>query len=164
MLTRRDATKAIATLTVGTPLIECVERWLAPEHEMPSRNPLGNIGTKEIERIEQATHLFREWDDHFGGGLRRKAVVCYGMPFYAGWGLTKDILSIPRRTRRLTLDELVAGALICYPAYVRRSDGKSSTPEGALNDLLAWRATGFGRFQIWRDLWRRAIRLVVGAA
>jgi transcriptional regulator with XRE-family HTH domain len=75
MLTRRDATKAIATLTVGTPLIECVERWLAPEHEMPSRNPLGNIGTKEIERIEQATHLFREWDDHFGGGLRRKAVV-----------------------------------------------------------------------------------------
>ena len=75
MLNRREATKAIATLAVGTPLIECVERWLAPEHERPARNPLGNIGTEEIERIEQAAHLFREWDDHFGGGLRRKAVV-----------------------------------------------------------------------------------------
>jgi capsular polysaccharide export protein len=114
---------------------------------------------KQVDEVHVMTSL-----TGFEALLRRKAVVCYGMPFYAGWGLTKDILSIPRRTRRLTLDELVAGALICYPAYVRRSDGKSSTPEGALNDLLAWRATGFGRFQIWRDLWRRAIRLVVGAA
>lgn len=75
MLNRREAAKAIATLAVGTPLIECVERWLTPEQERPARNPLGNIGTEEIERIEQAAHLFREWDDHFGGGLRRKAVV-----------------------------------------------------------------------------------------
>src|SRR5260370_7959414 len=57
------------------PLIECVERWLAPEHEAPVRSPLGDIGTEDMERIEQAAHLFREWDDHFGGGLRRKAFV-----------------------------------------------------------------------------------------
>jgi len=75
MLNRREATKAIATLAVGTPLIDCVERWLTPEQERAARSPLGNIGTEEIERIEQAAHLFREWDDHFGGGLRRKAVV-----------------------------------------------------------------------------------------
>ena len=75
MLNRREATKAIATLAVGTPLIECVERWLTPEQERPVRRPFGAIGTEEIERIEQAAHLFREWDDHFGGGLRRKAVV-----------------------------------------------------------------------------------------
>src|SRR5260221_3117960 len=75
MLDRREATKAIATLAVGMPLIECVERWLTPEDETPARSPLGSIGTEEIERIEQAAQLFREWDDHFGGGLRRKAVV-----------------------------------------------------------------------------------------
>jgi transcriptional regulator with XRE-family HTH domain/tetratricopeptide (TPR) repeat protein len=75
MLNRREATKAIATLAVGTPLIECAERWLIPEVERHARNLTGNIGTEEIERIEQAAHLFREWDDHFGGGLRRKAVV-----------------------------------------------------------------------------------------
>lgn len=49
--------------------------------------------------------------------LRGKRVVVYGRPFYAGWGLTEDRLSIPRRTRKLTLEELVAGALLRYPLY-----------------------------------------------
>jgi len=49
--------------------------------------------------------------------LRGKRVVVYGRPFYAGWGLTEDRLSIPRRTRKLTLDELVAVALLRYPLY-----------------------------------------------
>lgn len=46
--------------------------------------------------------------------LRGKRVVCYGQPFYAGWGLTEDVLPVARRTRRLLLDELVAGTLILY--------------------------------------------------
>lgn len=54
--------------------------------------------------------------------LRGKRVMCWGMPFYAGWGLTEDALPIPRRTRRATLDELVACALIRYPICI--------TPEG----------------------------------
>lgn len=54
--------------------------------------------------------------------LRGKRVMCWGMPFYAGWGLTMDALPIPRRTRRATLDELVACALIRYPICI--------TPEG----------------------------------
>ena len=50
--------------------------------------------------------------------LLRGVLVCtYGGPFYAGWGLTEDIHQFPRRTVRLTLDELVAGALILYPTY-----------------------------------------------
>jgi capsular polysaccharide export protein len=49
--------------------------------------------------------------------LRQRAVAVYGRPFYAGWGLTEDRGPIPRRTRRLTLNELVAGALILYPCY-----------------------------------------------
>ena len=49
--------------------------------------------------------------------LREKLVVVYGRPFYAGWGLTSDRVSIPRRTRTLTLDELVAGTLLRYPLY-----------------------------------------------
>jgi hypothetical protein len=75
MLNRREATRAIAALAVGAPLIECVEQWLTPKREQPVPSPLGNIRMEEIERIEQAAHLFREWDDHFGGGLRRKAVL-----------------------------------------------------------------------------------------
>ncbi len=54
----------------------------------------------------------------FDGLLRGKKVVTYGMPFYAGWGLTEDKLKCKRRTRNLSLYELVAGALIIYPRYI----------------------------------------------
>lgn len=54
--------------------------------------------------------------------LRGRRVMTWGRPFYAGWGLTEDRLAIPRRTRRATLDELTAAALIRYPLYI--------TPEG----------------------------------
>ncbi|HFC8517396.1 TPA: capsular polysaccharide biosynthesis protein [Neisseria weaveri] len=50
--------------------------------------------------------------------LRGKTVHCYGLPFYAGWGLTQDYLNLPRRTRKLALWELVAGTLIHYPNYI----------------------------------------------
>jgi len=49
--------------------------------------------------------------------LREKRVVAYGLPFYAGWGLTHDQLPHPRRQRRLRLEELVAGTLLLYPRY-----------------------------------------------
>ena len=64
--------------------------------------------------------------------LRGLDVTCYGLPFYAGWGLTTDIdgQSLPKYTylkRRqrdipLTLEQLIYGALICYPLY-RLPDG-----------------------------------------
>jgi capsular polysaccharide export protein len=57
----------------------------------------------------------------FDALLRGKCVVTYGQPFYAGWGLTEDraeqATAFERRTRRLSLDELVAGALLHYPIY-----------------------------------------------
>ena len=51
--------------------------------------------------------------------MRGRPVTVHGMPFYAGWGLTRD-LAAPneRRGRRLTLHQLVAGALILYPRYL----------------------------------------------
>jgi capsular polysaccharide export protein len=57
----------------------------------------------------------------FDALLRGKKVVTYGQPFYAGWGLTIDRClggeSFARRSRRLTLDQLVAGVLLRYPVY-----------------------------------------------
>ncbi len=70
--------------------------------------------------------------------LRGRAVVCHGSPFYAGWGLTEDVHAHPRRTRRLSLDQLVAGALIAYPTYVSRTSGAFTTPERALFELSHW--------------------------
>ncbi len=45
-------------------------------------------------------------------------VETYGMPFYAGWGLTRDRLACSRRTRSVSLAELVAASLVLYPLYV----------------------------------------------
>src|SRR3546814_1728769 len=51
--------------------------------------------------------------------MRGRPVTVHGMPFYAGWGLTRDLAAANgRRGRRLSLDQLVAGALILYPRYL----------------------------------------------
>jgi capsular polysaccharide export protein len=50
--------------------------------------------------------------------MRDKKVTTYGVPFYAGWGLTTDLGPVPnRRTARRTIDELVAATLLLYPRY-----------------------------------------------
>jgi capsular polysaccharide export protein len=71
--------------------------------------------------------------------LRGKGVTCHGQPFYAGWGLTTDASPIARRTRKVSLDALVAVALILYPAYVSRVTGRFTTPERVIEELRQWR-------------------------
>jgi capsular polysaccharide export protein len=51
--------------------------------------------------------------------LRGREVVVHGGPFFAGWGLTRDLGAPFRtRTRRASLAELVAATLIEYPHYL----------------------------------------------
>lgn len=71
--------------------------------------------------------------------LRRVEVHTWGLPFYAGWGLTRDAHTSLRRGRRLCLDTLVYGALIAYPYYLSRISGLLITPEQATDELMAWR-------------------------
>jgi capsular polysaccharide export protein len=91
--------------------------------------------------------------------LRGRRVVTYGAPFYAGWGLTEDQVPLARGTRKLSLDELIAGALILYPVYVSRTTGRFTTPERVLEELLAWRADGVTTRPLWRRLLRWMVRL-----
>jgi capsular polysaccharide export protein len=82
--------------------------------------------------------------------LRGRPVVCWGHPFYAGWGLTQDRHPHPRRTRRLRLDELVAGALLRYPVYLSGATGMRCTAEQGLEELLLWRERQPARDPWWR--------------
>lgn len=50
--------------------------------------------------------------------IRGIKVVTYGLPFYAGWGLSDDSHTCERRSRKLSFDELVAGAYLLYPRYI----------------------------------------------
>lgn len=91
--------------------------------------------------------------------LRGKPVTCHGQPFYAGWGLTRDI-GMPeavsrRRGRVLALDALVAATLILYPTYVSRRSGCFAGPECVLDELLAWRAEAPAQLPLRQRLLRR---------
>ena len=69
--------------------------------------------------------------------IRHKKVICFGEPFYSGWGLTEDISKkyIYRRKRKISLDELVYGALIEYPIYFNTKLCKEISVEEAVTTL-----------------------------
>lgn len=94
--------------------------------------------------------------------LRDKPVTCYGQPFYSGWGLTTDLVTNSRRTRLLTIDELVAGVLIKYPVYLSRDGKRLLTPELALDELLRWRERAGTATPWWRNIVRIFLRLIIG--
>ena len=50
--------------------------------------------------------------------VRGLPVTCLGAPFYAGWGLTRDLGPTPaRRSARPDLAQLIHAALVAYPRY-----------------------------------------------
>ena len=83
-----------------------------------------------------------------------------GQPFYAGWGLTRDLASLARRTRRLSLAELVAGVLLLYPRYLDPLSGLPCGPElliARLAQAELWRPTGLMRLRAWQGWARRRL-------
>jgi capsular polysaccharide export protein len=87
---------------------------------------------KQVDRVHVLTS-----GTGFEALLRQVPVVCHGMPFYAGWGLTQDQLVCERRQRQLSLDELVYGALMAYPSYVSQHCGWFITPEQAVEQITS---------------------------
>jgi len=70
--------------------------------------------------------------------LRQKLVHVYGKPFYSGWGLTKDRQDVAQRRRTLSLEALVYGALVHYPAYFHHKGRElvRIEPETAVTELI----------------------------
>ncbi|GMM10554.1 capsular polysaccharide biosynthesis protein [Campylobacter lari] len=84
----------------------------------------------------------------FDALLRGKKVVVYGKPFYAGWGLTSDLHEFSRRTRVLSLEELVAGVLILYPRYIHPKSKNLCEVELALDIMLKMQKDYFSKFYL----------------
>jgi len=77
--------------------------------------------------------------------LRGKPVVCLGAPFYAGWGLTRDLgPKTPRRRAHLSLDQLVHAVLIDYPRYFDPETGLACPVEVVLERLASGTGSGAG--------------------
>jgi len=90
----------------------------------------------EIDELHTLTSL-----SGFEALLRRVPVTVYGRPFYAGWGLTRDIAPW-NRGRILSLEELAAAALILYPRYIDPLTRLRCEPETAIDRL--------SRPELWR--------------
>ncbi|EAL0270685.1 capsular polysaccharide biosynthesis protein [Campylobacter lari] len=94
----------------------------------------------------------------FDALLRGKKVVVYGKPFYAGWGLTSDLHEFSRRTRVLSLEELVAGVLILYPRYIHPKSKNLCEVELALDIMLKMQKDYFSKFYL---RWFMDIRIYI---
>ncbi|WP_413378276.1 capsular polysaccharide biosynthesis protein [Alkalihalobacillus sp. 1P02AB] len=67
--------------------------------------------------------------------IRNIPVTTIGAPFYSGWGLTDDRQPVSRRKRKLTLEEVFAGAYLLYPKYVDVLSGETITMETAMKQI-----------------------------
>lgn len=86
--------------------------------------------------------------------------VLFGVPFYAGWGLSDDRRPTPaRRQRKLTRAQLAAAALILYPTWYdpyRDRLGRIEDVLGALEaEVRAWRADRAGYVAVGMRAWKR---------
>jgi len=91
--------------------------------------------------------------------MRGKSVTTYGVPFYAGWGLTRDFGPVPaRRTTKRTLDEVVAAALLLYPRYIDPVTGLPCPAEVVVDRLAKSAATQQGLVVSMRRLQGKVMR------
>ena len=91
--------------------------------------------------------------------LAERKVVCFGAPFYAGWGLTDDRVKLDRRHARPTREQLFAAIYFDYSRYVspvtcheisfeeavgwivneqRQTLGAKATPTNTSNRIARW--------------------------
>jgi capsular polysaccharide export protein len=87
--------------------------------------------------------------------------VTFGLPFYAGWGLTDDRRPVPaRRGRPLTRAQLVAAALILHPVWYDPYRDRLCPVEDALAALeaqaRAWREDRQGYVALGLRDWKHA--------
>lgn len=75
----------------------------------------------------------------FEGLLKGKEVVCFGVPFYAGWGLTDDRTYVPRRNKSRKIEEIFHQVCIRQSVYINPHTGKRIELEALLNIILEMR-------------------------
>lgn len=85
----------------------------------------------EVDEVWTMTSLLG-----FEALLRGVPVTTLGVPFYAGWGLTRDLARVPpRRRARPDLAGLVHATLVDYPRYIHPPSGTPCPVEVAIDWL-----------------------------
>lgn len=100
-------------------------------------NPISLI--KYVDKVYVCTTQFG-----FEALLCGKEVHTFGMPFYAGWGLTIDNKKCERRTNTRTLEEIFYITYILYSKYVNPIKQSECQIEDAIDYLLDLRKKYIG--------------------
>ena len=95
-------------------------------------NPISLI--KYVDKVYVCSTQFG-----FEALMCEKDVRVFGMPFYAGWGLTQDEQVCTRRSNKRSLEEIFYFAYILYSHYVNPDTGKRCEIEEAMDYLLSLR-------------------------
>lgn len=126
----------------------------------PDADPIALI--EAVDQVWTLTSLLG-----FEALLRGKSVTCLGTPFYAGWGLTRDLGNIPdRRQATPNIIQLAHAALIDYPRYYDPVTKQPCPPEVVIERLqnaalpparlhLRLLAKLQGLFASYAHLWRK---------
>ncbi len=97
----------------------------------------------DVNPISLLKHFDKVYTKTSGMGMEAlilgKEVVCYGMPYYAGWGLTQVRQQCSRRTRKLNVEELFAGAYILYTRYYNPYSQKNSNILDTIQSIVKYR-------------------------
>lgn len=109
--------------------------------------------------LEQAQAVFVVTSQMgFEALLWGKKVYTFGMPFYAGYGLTEDDLAAPVRRHPVSLNQLVYGVLVRYSRFLNPETQQRCEPEWLIQWMGMQRvlrqqypevlyATGFSRWK-----------------
>ncbi|WP_257252970.1 capsular polysaccharide biosynthesis protein [Endozoicomonas sp. SESOKO3] len=90
----------------------------------------------------------------------KKNVVCFGVPFYSGWGLTDDRVPCPRRKQTHTIESLFAAACLKYTRYIDPETFERCELENIL-ELIVLQRTSRSQpvntlYAVGFSLWKRA--------
>ncbi len=95
-------------------------------------NPISLI--ESVDKVYVATSQLG-----FEALMLKKEVHTFGMPFYAGWGLTIDNKTCKRRTRKRTLEEIFYVAYILMSLYINPKTNEPCEIEEAIDYLIEYR-------------------------
>lgn len=114
-------------------------------------NPANVANISEILKEDIAPADALEGIDHvytitslmgFEALLRGISVTCYGLPFYAGWGVTDDRQRCERRGRRLSVREIFAASYLLRPRYLDLEAGGPTNLEAVTRRMIEIRSEG----------------------
>ena len=115
--------------------------WFSADQLPHPRIRLIADGCHPVRLVRDATAVYTVTSlIGFEALLHGRPLRCFGMPFYAGWGLSADWLAPPPRRHPASLEALVHGAFVALARHVDPASGRLWSAEQAIAHAAQARA------------------------